>query len=356
MHQTIELPNVFIQMRKLSKTLIMTKAVHFYLYMVLISLMVLSCDTTTDNSSNNIADDPNEITGTTPPILQPNRVPNANDIAEQRIELPESHDCQIDGEVYDGNQQWFRNKQTLVAITADESTFDEALGESHRVLVAYNTEDCSEVFREELPISISADYPYYLTPIDSLKGELIGILGSDRMYVYDVTNNKLSAPLNPEFKSNRQLEDAQSGAIMDIKTWGRYVIGFAEDAGSFVYNMTILDSPKQEEAFAEYKREAGDYSSLFLLQSNGDNKQQIVVPDYDIQANTFAINPMLAEAEAISQQVNKSALDNRYIVLRLKDEARTPVAIDMETGQRVELPEDMQSKTTKEIIDWMKTQ
>jgi hypothetical protein len=28
----------------------------------------------------------------------------------------------------------------------------------------------------------------------------------------------------------------------------------------------------------------------------------------------------------------------------------------METGQRVELPEDMQSKTTKEIIDWMKTQ
>ncbi|MEM1326379.1 MAG: hypothetical protein AAGI23_10515 [Bacteroidota bacterium] len=333
----------------------MTKALHFFLSVVLFSLVIAACDATTDSTSNNnISENPSDVIGTTPPVLQPTEVPSANEIAAQPANLPESHDCQVDGEVYEGNQQWFRNKQTLVAITADESTFDESLGESHRILVAYNTEDCSEKFREVLPISISADYPYYLAQIDSLKGELIGILGSDRVYVYDVDNNKLSAPLNPEFKSNRQMEDAQSGAIMDIKTWGRYVIGYAEDAGSFVYNMTILDLPKQESAFAEHKKEEGDYSSLFLLKSSDADKQQIVVPDYDIQSNQFDVNPMLAEAAPVSQQINKSALDNRYIVLRLQDETRTPVAIDMQTSERIELPEDVKSKSTQEIIAWMK--
>ncbi|MEL6945451.1 MAG: hypothetical protein AAFO82_22590, partial [Bacteroidota bacterium] len=255
----------------------------------------------------------------------------------------------------EGNQQWFRGKNTLVAITADESTFDEALGASHRILVAYNTEDCSEVFREILPISVSADYPYYLTPIDSIKGELVGVQGTDRLYVFDVANNLLSPVLNPDFKSNRQLEDAQSGAIVGMETWGRYLIGYVEDKGAFVYNLTIPKSPKQENAFAEYKQEDGSFASLFLLKEKGDD-MQAVLPEYDMNQRKFALNPLLEEATNISQQINKNALNNRYIVLRAQDEARTPIAIDMEKNVRVELSTDMQGKSTQEILEWMKSQ
>lgn len=308
-----------------------------------------SSDDTNDNDS--LTENPNAVTSTNPPTLEPRSIPNANEDVSDRF--PESHDCIVEGEVYEGNQQWFRSRSVLVAITADASTFDEALGESHRVLVAYDTEDCSEIFREVLPISVSADYPYYLTSIDSLKGELIGILGADRLYVYDVANNQLSEPLNPEFKSNRQMADAQSGSITDVQTWGRYVIGFAEDAGSFVYNMTIPETPKQEDAFAEHKRDDGTYGSLFLLKAQ-DDKQQIVLPNYDMREREFNINPVLEEPAAVSQQINKSALNNRYIVIRLQDEARTPIAIDLETSERLELPENMKSKSTQEIVQWMK--
>lgn len=323
-------------------------------------MLIFSCvGTTTDSNTsegNKIAPDPVKETttmiDTTTQASEEIGIPEESDIV---VELPESHNCKIETEVYDGNQQWFRGKNTLVAITADESTFDEALGASHRVLVAYNTEDCSETFREVLPISVSADYPYYLTPIDSIKGELVGVQGTDRFYVFDVTNNVLSPVLNPDFKSNRQLDDAQSGAIVGMETWGRYLIGYAEDKGAFVYNLTIPKSPKQENAFAEYKQKDGSFASLFLLKEKGDD-MQVVLPEYDMNQRQFALNPLLAEATNISQQVNKNALDNRFIVLRAKDEARTPIAIDMEKNMRVELPMDMKGKSTQEIVEWMKKQ
>lgn len=326
-------------------------------------MLIVSCvGTTTDSNTsqgNNIAADPAEDATTAVDTTRDQAnaseergMPEESDIV---VELPESHDCKVETEVYEGNQQWFRGKNTLVAITADESTFDEALGASHRVLVAYNTEDCSEIFREVLPISVSADYPYYLTPIDSIRGELVGVQGTDRLYVFDVTNNVLSPVLNPDFKSNRQLDDAQSGAIVGMETWGRYLIGYAEDKGAFVYNLTIPKSPKQENAFAEYKQEDGSFASLFLLKEKGDN-MQAVLPEYNMNQRQFALNPLLAEATEISQQVNKNALDNRFIVLRTKDEARTPIAIDMEKNTRVEIPSDMKEKSTQEIIEWMKKQ
>jgi len=329
-------------------------------YFLSLSLLFSCVGTTTDNSStqsNKVADDQieNPTTDTAEEnsaVTEEGGVPEGSDIV---VELPESHDCNVEGEVYEGNQQWFRGKNTLVAITANESTFDEALGASHRALVAYNTEDCSEIFREVLPVSVSADYPYYLTPIDSIKGELVGVQGTDRLYVFDVTNNILSPVLNPDFKSNRQLDDAQSGAIVGMETWGRYLIGYAEDKGAFVYNLTIPKSPKQENAFAEYKQKDGSFASLFLLKEKGNN-MQAVLPEYDLNQRKFELNPMLAEATDISQQVNKNALDNRYIVLRMQDEARTPIAIDMEKNVRVELPADMKTKGTQEIVEWMKKQ
>ncbi|MEM0993354.1 MAG: hypothetical protein AAGI49_09985 [Bacteroidota bacterium] len=327
---------------------------------VFLASVVFSCTPTGNDTTNSVASDTQNQavnkgtsdsanTGTSEEIAK-NFTPEA---LEEVVELPESHDCQIETEVYEGNQQWFRGQGVLVAITADESTFDESLGAGHRLLLAYDTEDCSEIFREVLPISVSADYPYYLTPIDSIKGELVGVLGSDRFFIYDVANNRLSKTLNPKFRSNRQYEDAQSGAIIGMETWGRYVIGYVEDGGSFVYNMTIPETPKQETAFAEYKQQDGSFAALFLLKEEGD-EVQAVLPEYDLNKRRFSLNPLLEEAAEINQQINKNALNNRYIILRMQDGDRTPIAIDMETNKRVELPADIKTKPTQEILTWVK--
>ena len=213
---------------------------------VFLATFVFSCGAPSSDTQNNANTSTQNVATTTDQSEDPatsvsdEQTEAIPDESIQIIELPESHECSISTEVYEGNQHWFRGQNVLVAVTADESTFDEALGASHRLLVAYNTKDCSEIFKEILPVSVSADYPYYLTPIDSIKGELVGILGADRFFIFDAANNQLSKALNPKFRSNRQMEDAQSGAIIGMETWGRYVIGYVEDGGSFVYNLSLI--------------------------------------------------------------------------------------------------------------------
>lgn len=264
-----------------------------------------------------------------------------------------SHDCQVAGEVLEDNQQWFQAHSTLVAIIADESTTDEAYGPSHRIFVAYNTFDCSEKLRATLPVNFSPDFPYYLTTIDSLQGELIGIQAVDKFYVYDVINNKLSEAIAPSFGANRQMEDAQSGTILGLLPYGRYVVGYVEDHGVFAYNMTIPTTPKQETPFAEYQASDNDFSAMFLLKSK-DKGEMPVAPSYDPNTGKLEINPLLEEPQEVSELKAKSPAANRYVILRLKDEKRTPVAVDLKTKRKVMIDAKLADKADAEILNSLK--
>lgn len=279
----------------------------------------------------------------------------ATEVPEPMEELQANHNCTIEGELLDGNQQWFQAKTRLVSIVANEQTYDEALGESHRYFVVQNTENCQEVFSETLPVNLSPDYPYYLTSIDSLEGELVGIIGTNQFFVYDVMNNTLSQPLRPNFKGERYQEDAQSGMIVALETWGKYIVGYAEDEGVFAYNMTIPRSPKQVEPMAEYEKANENYTSLFLLKAAEDD-QQALVPNYNANDRKFDLNPMLEAAQPIAQQMTKSAKNEQYVILRLDNKSKTAVAIDMQTGNRIALPDELTSKSDAEIRAWLSKQ
>lgn len=264
-------------------------------------------------------------------------------------------ECKVAGNVLENNQKWVPDRDLLIAIVADESTEDPDFGESHRLIRVYDSDKCEIIFNEELPVNISPDYPYYLTSVDSMDCHLIGILGSGLFYVYDMDNNTLSKPLTPQFKGQRYLDDAQSGRILQMKTLGRYVIGHAEDVGTFVYNLTIPKTPKQEQPTAEYMISEQDFASLFVLKASEGNEYAIL-PSYNPEDFSFELNMLTEEAAPISEQIMKSAQDNRYIVLRKEGEQRQVIAVDMKTKTRIELPTEMASKNAQEVLKWVRTQ
>ncbi len=266
--------------------------------------------------------------------------------------LPASHDCQPGGEILEGNQFWSRDLELLLVIKADETTLDENLGASHRILEVYDTKDCSLVQRQELPVNVSPDFPYYLAEINyNNTSKLIAVKGFSNIYLYDLGNRQLLPQIQAQFLKARYAVDAQSGMIQRLEVWEDYLVGYAQDYGSFAFDLSQSGQLKPVLPFAEYEREEQFYS-LFLFASG--TGYQVILPDYNREANEFSINPAFKKPLELNLDVAKSARNNRYLILRQTDEARTPHAFDLLKRQRVELPANIASQQTQAILAWMR--
>jgi hypothetical protein len=266
------------------------------------------------------------------------------------------HDCTISGKVLEGNQLWLREKEILVAIVADSSTYDADYGDSHRILEVYNTLSCEQIARSVLPVNESPDFPYYIGKINyNNASQLVAIKGFQQVYCYDIENRSLLPALTPEFKSERYASDASSGMISRVEVWENYLVGYAQEYGTFVFDMRNPAQAKAVTAFAEYETPEGDYASLFLLPSDGKNMQAIM-PKYDVNEDEFAINPIFDQPKAVSTNVPANARNNRFLVLREANDSQTPVALDLLNHKEINLPADVASKKTQEILQWMKGQ
>ncbi len=269
---------------------------------------------------------------------------------------PTDHDCEIAGEVLEDNTFWARREGILLAIVADSTTYDEDYGESHRVLLVYDTDNCQVVDRQELPVNQSPDFPYYLAPIVYNKlNKFVGISGFDQLYVYDTQNRRLLPPARPDFRTERELEDAQSGMIQWLEVWEDYIIGWAEDKGTFVFELSENGAPKAVLPYAEYQKEMTEFESLFLLPSEGDSVQ-LLIPHYDYSQNSFAINPLLDEPKPIAQAVPKSASNDRYVILRGTDGSDQVYAIDLVDRKRMELPSNVAGQSNAQILEFLRKQ
>ena len=272
---------------------------------------------------------------------------------------PSKPDCQIAGKVLDGNTFWASRENLIVVIAADKETEDPGLGESHRILELYDGSNCEQVFKQVLPINLSADYPYYLSQITyNNDSKLIAIRGFDKFYVFDLGEKKLTGPLLPKFLNQRFVEDASSGSISRMEVWEHYLIGYAASIGPFVYDLRNPSKPEPVLPTAEYEIEKGlIYNSLFLLKSLDKNDgYQALLPSYDADSQTFNINPIFEKPLDIETNIPKTFRNNRYLVLKelLGGTSRRPVAIDMGKMKKVELPADVAAKKDTEIIEWMK--
>lgn len=267
----------------------------------------------------------------------------------------DTHNCKIEGEMLDGNSFWARDQEVLVAIVADSTTYSADLeAPGHRILEVYNTNDCSLIQREVLPIDESPDFPYYISDITyNNVTHLVGIRGTTSIYLYDVANKKLLPKLMPQFASKRPSIDAQSGMVQRLEVWENYLVGFAQDYGAFVYNLSNPQSPQAVMPYGEYKIQDGDYGSLFLLPADQDGKEQGIIPSYDRETGEFQVNPLFEQPRDVAtQQVQKSARNNRYLVMR--DANNKAIAVDLQAHQQINLPADVASQATQQVLDWVK--
>jgi hypothetical protein len=286
-------------------------------------------------------------TGTTPDTTSTTEDNTAPDNFSNR-------DCPINGNILEGNKLVLADRNLIAYIVADSTTKDDELGDSHRILYIYNSENCEQVEKITLPVNTSPDYAYYLAKINyNNSSNLLGIRGFDKIYCYDLEAKKLLPALTPAYKSERYGEDAQSGMILRIEVWEDNLIGYARDEGTFAFDLQDKDAPKNVLPFAEYEVNETEFASLFLFPSN-DGGTQCLLPKFDVAKDEFSINPLLTKPAELETNIPESARNNRHLVIRMKDENKTPLAFDLMEYKKMNLPDDIAAKNTQGILDWMR--
>ncbi|MFK7932591.1 MAG: hypothetical protein AB8G22_03720 [Saprospiraceae bacterium] len=315
----------------------MDKFFRFFIFSLVLSMF--ACAGETSNPANNNTSTSQTDAETSPSVAKTS---------------PTTHDCTVSGKVLEGNQIWLRDQNTLVAIAADSTTYDDELGDSHRTLMVYNTANCELIKRLELPVNISPDYAYYLAKVNyNNVSKLVGITAFNSVYLYDTEAQQLLPPVQPNYLSKRNLDDANSGMIQHLELWEDYMVGYAQDGGSFVIDVSDKTKPTPTPAFAEYRMEDGSFSSLFLLPSLGE-EQQVIVPKYDYEEGVFAVNPLFEQPVNLNTQISKGAQNNRFIILRENDVTKPAVVIDLVNREQVKLPADISKQNAKKILEWVR--
>jgi hypothetical protein len=327
------------------------KAYHFSQIAIAVLLLgsVISCtgDSPSGNSSTK------EIGGTA--ATDTTQVSNTtNSKTPQAIRIPEKHDCVISGTVLDDNSFWIKDAQVLVGISADPSTKDVDFGDSHRKFTALNTANCNIILTETLPVNKSPDFPWYLnTNTYESVNKVLCMQGVEFVYCYDVAEGKMLPQMKPAFYNKRNAVDAQSGNPAGLTVWGNYLIGYSLDQGASVFDLANKENPAAVLPVAEfYSKNDESYHSLFLL-SDGGGQIQAMIPGLNEDQDGMEANPLFSKTLALNTSISKSAKNNRFIVLSSRDE-KSKVAIDMEKRKTVDLPIEINDKTSKEVLDWLK--
>ncbi len=303
-----------------------------YLSLFLSLLLIYACEETTNSTHHS-------------PISAQN--------VSKKVELKK--DCPLSGELLEENQVFLKKQAKMLRIIADSSTYDDHYGNSHRVLELYDLHNCQLELRLVLPVNKSPDFPYYLADINyNNHSKVVAIKGAETVYCFDIVSRKMLPMLLPKFKNERLAVDASSGQIIRLELWEDFLIGFAQDKGVFVFDIQNLSKPRPVLPFAEYALGETRFSSLFLLPSDR-KKHQVILPEYDWEEETFSINPLLKKPIALSQEISKSALDNRFIVLR-QQKNNHAIAVDMQKRINLPLSDDIKNKNTKKILEWLKKQ
>jgi hypothetical protein len=142
--------------------------------------------------------------------------------------------------------------------------------------------------------------------------------------------------------------------IQRLEVWENYLLGYAQDCGSFAFNMSDPANAVAVLPFAEWRDpEVGRYHSLFLLPTN--NGLQGILPFYDAEEGSFQLNPLFDKPQQLSTNVAKSARNNQFLVLRTTN-GNQPMAINLGTRELMDLPAEVASQGTQEILKWMRAQ
>ena len=299
--------------------------------------------------------------GETPPSSSPTTEPTTSEnpiddeLTEEQTEPAlAAPDCTIEGEVLDGNQLWLPSADILAVIKAGEAT--EGYGPSHRTLQLLDGRSCETKFETELPENSSPDYPYYIAEVQyNNLSNLLGIRGFYKVLICDMANEYAIRELEPEYFAEREYDDSQTGMVQRLEVWEDYLLGYAQDCGPFAFDLSEPASPKAVIPFAEWQNpEDATFHSLFLLPTEGG--VQAILPSFDAEEDAFTLHPLFEEPVEVSQQVQQSARNNQFLVLRQTNAERTPLAINLGTRKLMPLPAELAQSGVQDILSWMRQQ
>lgn len=322
---------------------------------------IMACDdpgTTTDPGTTPVQP---VADSTSPPATNTDASDTAtnNSVSDATPAIPEQKDCTISDSHYEKNVYVIKELAQQICILANESTKDQELGESHRILRIVNTIDCSAILEKTLPVDRSADFPYYLVPgTYEEKNQIIAIQGFSSTHYYDVKNQKLIGPIEPDFLSEKEAVDAQSGMIRGLTVWGNYLLGHCVDYGNFAFDIRDPGNPKPVLPTAEYLiPKTEEYNYLFVLEtSNGLYQAILPTSDIDAGGTMFELDKLFGQPLKVNNKVAKNVQNNRFIVFNDNTNANQPrkVVVDMFSKKRVDLPANIATLKTGEVLDWLK--
>lgn len=290
------------------------------------------------------------------------QAPVADTIAEKAAARAEFHNCTLKRKTLEGNEWWLRDRQLLVTIAADSTTYDKASKtDSHRIVEVYKTSDCSKIFQQTLPVNMKPDFAYYLAKGDfDTLNQLILIRGFDRCYVYSVRENRLIGPLKPKFSPEKLAGDAGSGSISDTKMWGNYLFGYALDMGSFAFDMRDRSHPKAMLPLREFiTEEGGDMRGIYLVEVT-KGRYQAVVPIFNfesVESGGLRLKALFDQPRAIVPGKINATQDSRFILLQEQKSANAktqPIGIDLEKARLFTLPANAAGMTEHDLLKIMK--
>lgn len=327
---------------------------YYFLFALLLTLIACEESGTSSQQTTGKSTSP---TASPPPTTSKEATAPSKEAANTVTgELPEKHQCTLDGALLDGNECYLKKEQQLVCILADSTTTDMDFGESHRILEVYDTKDCSLVSRETLPVNYSPDFPYYLS-LETFeeKNKVICTQGFEYIFCYDVANRKMLPRLEAQFLNERSSEDAQSGAPRGLKFWEQTLFGYAQDYGAFAFDFSTKAKPKALLPAAEFALpDRGLYHSLFLLPV-GEDRYQALVPIMDEEQTSFEVRALFEQARKLNPVLSKSVRNNRYLLFKDLEAAKS-LAIDMKKIAFVRLPESIAKQKNAAILQWLKAQ
>ncbi len=329
------------------------------LYCLLFFLIYTACDDTGNASVS-------ESSGvsTTETSTNANNTPAANDnsnttstAAPASRPVREKHDCELIGKALEDGSFWIAEKEVLLVVVADTAEmYDNDYPESYRSFQVYNTITCDLIGNHVMPVNKSPDYPYYLYPetYDEVN-QVVCAQGTDFVYCYDLQRNEMLMPMIPEYRSKRRATDASSGLPQGLTIWDRYLFGYATDFGTYGFDLTDKRQVKPLVPLAEYlDRETGIMNQLFVI-DRGSGQYQAVYSnfDYDAGEDAISLTPLFEKPLPISIRIPASARNNNLLVFKYRD-GSSAIGVDMDKGERVDLPADVAGKSVGDIIAWMK--
>ncbi len=277
---------------------------------------------------------------------------STNDEITTVIAEPDNSPCVPDAKILEGNKEWLRSSNLIISILADSTTYDEELGDSHRVLSLFDTRSCKEISRELLPVNISPDYAYQLADISFHRSyQMIAIKGMEEIYCYDVAERQLSQPFRPRYLTEKFREDAQSGTIQWLEVWEDYMLGYASDFGPFAFKISEERRIEPLLPLVEYGTVEG-YTGLFIC-GVGKGLSQVLLPIYDRDERELELRTVFDQPRAVNLTKSKVNLADGYFLLGEDQSSGAPLIVDLQKARLLELPKNLNTKDERAVNEWL---